>query len=242
MNDQVEAGSLELATGSLERRAEVVSEAPGARIAEEQLVYARVLDGGMKLGMLVLMGTFATEVGGLLREQGYSSIQTMHFAQTVSGAINLLAPSQRLTVDIRTGEKKWIVTNDLLEGLKALAGDRKVITVPRGSENIVEAATQKPAPTTPVTPALEPKVAIALQSPGLDGTVTTLGTRQAMPENGQLVALPVAARQGMTEAGPTVMPEMETAVMLGFFLSILATIVGVWIAGRNAVPRNLSEE
>jgi hypothetical protein len=170
---------------------------------------------------------YSTEVGGLLREQGYSSIQTMHFAQTVSGAINLLAPSQRLTVDIRTGEKKWIVTNDLLEGLKALAGDRKVITVPRGSENIVEAATQKPAPTTPVTPALEPKVAIALQSPGLDGTVTTLGTRQAMPENGQLVALPVAARQGMTEAGPTVMPEMETAVMLGTGTSGPGSLGGV---------------
>jgi hypothetical protein len=69
MNDQVEAGSLELATGSLERRAEVVSEAPGARIAEEQLVYARVLDGGMKLGMLVLMGTFATYLFGVLTPQ-----------------------------------------------------------------------------------------------------------------------------------------------------------------------------
>jgi hypothetical protein len=34
----------------------------------------------------------------------------------------------------------------------------------------------------------------------------------------------------------------ETAAMLGFFLSILATIVGVWIGGRNSVPRNFSEE
>ena len=30
----------------------------------------------------------------------------------------------------------------------------------------------------------------------------------------------------------------ETAVMMGFFLSILATIVGVWIGGRNSVPRD----
>jgi heme/copper-type cytochrome/quinol oxidase subunit 4 len=38
------------------------------------------------------------------------------------------------------------------------------------------------------------------------------------------------------------MGRFETAVMMGFFLSILATIVGVWIGGRNSVPRNLREE
>ena len=32
---------------------------------------------------------------------------------------------------------------------------------------------------------------------------------------------------------------LETAILAGFFLSILATIVGVWIGGRNQVPRNL---
>lgn len=32
----------------------------------------------------------------------------------------------------------------------------------------------------------------------------------------------------------------ETAVMTGFALSILATIVGVWIGGRNSVPENVS--
>jgi hypothetical protein len=31
----------------------------------------------------------------------------------------------------------------------------------------------------------------------------------------------------------------ETAVLLGFLLSILDTIVGVWIGGRNSAPRNL---
>lgn len=30
----------------------------------------------------------------------------------------------------------------------------------------------------------------------------------------------------------------ETAIMMGFFLSVLATIVGVWIGGRNFVPRD----
>jgi hypothetical protein len=33
----------------------------------------------------------------------------------------------------------------------------------------------------------------------------------------------------------------ETAILTGFFLSILATIVGVWIGGRNQVPRNLKK-
>ena len=34
----------------------------------------------------------------------------------------------------------------------------------------------------------------------------------------------------------------ESAILFGFFLSILATIVGVWIGGKNYVPRNLEEE
>jgi hypothetical protein len=33
----------------------------------------------------------------------------------------------------------------------------------------------------------------------------------------------------------------ETAISLSFLLSILATIVGVWIGGKNLVPRNLKE-
>jgi hypothetical protein len=30
-----------------------------------------------------------------------------------------------------------------------------------------------------------------------------------------------------------------TAILSGFLLSILATIVGVWIGGKNYIPRNL---
>ena len=37
------------------------------------------------------------------------------------------------------------------------------------------------------------------------------------------------------------MGRFETAVLVSFFLSILATIVGVWIGGRNYVPRNKKE-
>jgi hypothetical protein len=33
----------------------------------------------------------------------------------------------------------------------------------------------------------------------------------------------------------------ETAISLSFLLSILATIVGVWIGGKNQAPRNLKE-
>lgn len=38
------------------------------------------------------------------------------------------------------------------------------------------------------------------------------------------------------------MGRFETAILFGFFLSILATIVGVWIAGKNYIPRNLKKE
>ena len=33
---------------------------------------------------------------------------------------------------------------------------------------------------------------------------------------------------------------LETAILFGFILSVLATIVGVWIGGRNYVPRDLT--
>jgi hypothetical protein len=35
------------------------------------------------------------------------------------------------------------------------------------------------------------------------------------------------------------MGRFETAILAGFILSILATIVGVWVGGRNYVPRNV---
>jgi hypothetical protein len=38
------------------------------------------------------------------------------------------------------------------------------------------------------------------------------------------------------------MGRFESAILFGFFLSILATIVGVWIGGKNHVPRNLKKE
>ncbi len=48
-----------------------------------------------------------------------------------------------------------------------------------------------------------------------------------------------------TEALPVLdvlmMGRFETAISLSFLLSILATIVGVWIGGKNLVPRNLKE-
>ena len=37
------------------------------------------------------------------------------------------------------------------------------------------------------------------------------------------------------------MGRFETAILFSFLLSILATIVGTWIGGKNLVPRNLKE-
>jgi hypothetical protein len=51
-----------------------------------------------------------------------------------------------------------------------------------------------------------------------------------------------AHTEGLPVLDALAMGRFETAVMMGFFLSILATIVGVWIGGRNFVPRNLREE
>ena len=48
-----------------------------------------------------------------------------------------------------------------------------------------------------------------------------------------------AHTEGLPVLDALAMGRFETAVMAGFFLSILATIVGVWIGGKNYIPRNL---
>lgn len=60
------------------------------------------------------------------------------------------------------------------------------------------------------------------------------------------VLIPASWRQSaQTEGLPVldalVMGRFETAILLSFLLSILATIVGIWIGGKNYVPRNLKE-
>jgi hypothetical protein len=50
-----------------------------------------------------------------------------------------------------------------------------------------------------------------------------------------------AHTEGLPVLDALAMGRFETAVMMGFFLSILATIVGVWIGGRNSVPRNVKD-
>ncbi len=50
-----------------------------------------------------------------------------------------------------------------------------------------------------------------------------------------------AHTEGMPVLDALMMSRFETAILSGFLLSVLATIVGVWIGGKNQVPRNLRE-
>lgn len=50
-----------------------------------------------------------------------------------------------------------------------------------------------------------------------------------------------ANTQGLPVLDALVMGRFETAILAGFLLSILATIVGVWVGGKNLVPRNLKK-
>lgn len=50
-----------------------------------------------------------------------------------------------------------------------------------------------------------------------------------------------AHTEGLPMLDALSMGRFETAMLSGFLFSILATIVGVWIGGRNFVPRNLKE-
>jgi hypothetical protein len=50
-----------------------------------------------------------------------------------------------------------------------------------------------------------------------------------------------AHTEGLPLLDALMIGRFETATLSGFLLSILATIVGVWIGGKNQVPRNLRE-
>lgn len=50
-----------------------------------------------------------------------------------------------------------------------------------------------------------------------------------------------AHTEGLPMLDALAMGRFETAMLTGFLLSTLGTIVGVWIGGRNFVPRNLKE-
>jgi len=50
-----------------------------------------------------------------------------------------------------------------------------------------------------------------------------------------------AHTEGLPVLDVLMIGRFETAISLSFLLSILATIVGVWIGGKNLVPRNLNE-
>lgn len=50
-----------------------------------------------------------------------------------------------------------------------------------------------------------------------------------------------ANTEGLPVLDALMMGRFETAILAGFLLSILDTIVGVWISGKNQVPRNLKE-
>jgi len=50
-----------------------------------------------------------------------------------------------------------------------------------------------------------------------------------------------AHTEGVPLLDALAMGRFETAILLSFLLSILATIVGIWIGGKNYIPRNLKE-
>jgi hypothetical protein len=50
-----------------------------------------------------------------------------------------------------------------------------------------------------------------------------------------------AHTEGMPILDSLILGRFETAIMLGFALSILDTIVGVWIGAKNLIPRNLEK-
>lgn len=51
-----------------------------------------------------------------------------------------------------------------------------------------------------------------------------------------------ARTEGLPVLDALMMGRFETAILTGFLLSILATIVGAWVGGKNLVPRDLESK
>jgi ABC-type Na+ efflux pump permease subunit len=51
-----------------------------------------------------------------------------------------------------------------------------------------------------------------------------------------------AHTEGLPVLDALTLGSFATAILMGFLLSILATIVGVWIGGRNLVPRDENDK
>src|SRR6266508_4611360 len=51
-----------------------------------------------------------------------------------------------------------------------------------------------------------------------------------------------AHTEGLPVLDSLMMGRFETAILFSFLLSILATMVGAWVGGRNLIPRNLRKE
>ncbi len=67
MSEEIQTTKLEMRSGAAVLPISgVETEQAGARIAEEQLAYARLLDAGMKVGFVALLVTFGLYVSGVL--------------------------------------------------------------------------------------------------------------------------------------------------------------------------------
>jgi hypothetical protein len=51
-----------------------------------------------------------------------------------------------------------------------------------------------------------------------------------------------AQTEGLPLLDALMLGRFETAMLISFPLSILGTVVGVWVAGKNLIPRNLKEK
>jgi len=50
-----------------------------------------------------------------------------------------------------------------------------------------------------------------------------------------------ANTQGMPVLDALTLSRFEVAVFFSFFLSVLGTMVGAWVSGRNFIPRKLEK-
>ncbi|MEW6517420.1 MAG: hypothetical protein AB1439_11015, partial [candidate division FCPU426 bacterium] len=161
---------------------------------------------------------YSTEVAPLLKEQGYSSLQTMHFAQNLAGFVNLFAPVATPVVNQATGEVKWKVTLTIIDKFEKMFKKEEPATSSTGTTS-AKSDTTPPVQQKPVSiePALEPKVANALQSPGLTGPTQTLGIRLGFDQMSQY-SMPQLSMSNATQSGvmySMMPPESTPTFMMG---------------------------
>ncbi len=184
-------------------------------------VTALILVPTLSAGLSTYYSVYAAP---LLREEGYSTIQTMRFARALGDFVNLFTPTVQTSPDTKAQNFTWkLDIQNKLEQLSEAAKNEKPLNVPVVAAQAQSSQTQQEQPqqqNRPTEPALDPKVQEGMRQGfnWADPIKASVGERLMMPSQGPAYMMPQLAmdapmlRLGMTGFLP---PETSPVMLQG---------------------------